>query len=61
VPSAQQLHLILHHIEDLIVNQDIAVYVEHNLGRVLRKRSQSIYQFEHGIQVLVEKAGGLCI
>ncbi len=61
VPSAQQQRLVLHHIEDSIVNRDIALFFEHSLGRVLRQRSLSNDQFEHGINILIEKAGGLFI
>jgi hypothetical protein len=58
VTLAQQRRLVLPHIEDSIVNQDIALFFKHSLGRVLSQRSQSIEQFEHDIHFFVEKAGG---
>jgi hypothetical protein len=61
LPASERRHLTLHHIEPSVVDQDIRVFFERKLGRMLQKHQSSPNSFEHDLQKLVEKAGGLFI
>jgi hypothetical protein len=56
----QQQHLILHHIDESVVDADIRVYLELSLGRFIRKRQLSTDDDEGDVlRELVKKAGSL--
>ncbi len=62
VPPAEQRHYILHHVQQSIVDHDIRIFFEKNLGEVIRKRcSQADPLYQDILQELVVKAGGLFI
>jgi hypothetical protein len=62
VPANQRQHLILHHIEQSIVDQDIRVFFERRLGDMIQKRLLTTRSSEADIiRQLVDKAGGLFI
>jgi hypothetical protein len=61
IPASERRHLVLHRISPAIVDEDIRIYIEHNLGNMLRKRPLSEASAGGVIDELVRSAGGLFI
>jgi hypothetical protein len=62
IPEAQRQHLILHRIDQEVVDHDIRVFLEQRLGKIIRRRpSRSAGPSGDTLQQLVERASGLFI
>ncbi len=61
IPASHRRLLILHRISPAIVDEDIRIFLEHNLGSLMRKRLLPDNSTRDIIEELVRSAGGLFI
>ncbi|KAF1934813.1 hypothetical protein EJ02DRAFT_488723 [Clathrospora elynae] len=61
ISDVEHQDFVLHNIPPTIVDRDITIFLNHNLGQIARKRELRDWPSEDDIETLVRNAGGLFI